>query len=83
MEDLALSSSVFDNVRVWFNNKGWAASMAYMNALNNMVLRASIRAQNDDFDSDWNDFKDPEKYGISVISQPMNYTKEQLDTEVM
>ena len=24
---------------VWFNNKGWAASVSYLNALNNIVLR--------------------------------------------
>ena len=33
----------FDNVRVWFNNKGWAASVAYMNALNNVILRAGVK----------------------------------------
>lgn len=32
----------FDNIRVWFNNKGWAASVSYMNAVNNIVLRAGI-----------------------------------------
>ncbi len=42
LNDLALSSSTFDNVRVWFNNKGWAASVAYMNAANNIVLRYVI-----------------------------------------
>ena len=35
----------FDNIRVWFNNKGWAASVAYMNAVNNIVLRAGIAEQ--------------------------------------
>ena len=33
----------FDNIRVWFNNKGWAASVAYMNAVNNIVLRAGVQ----------------------------------------
>ena len=33
----------FDNVRVWFNNKGWAASVAYMNAVNNIILRAGVQ----------------------------------------
>ncbi len=32
----------------------------------------------------WNvEMKDPSKFGISVINHPMNYTKQQLDTEVM
>ena len=30
-------------MRVWFNNKGWAASVAYMNALNNVILRAGVK----------------------------------------
>lgn len=56
-----------------------------MNALNNIVLRASIDAQKDDFSFDWNDggFKDASKYGMAVVNHPMNFTKEQLDTEVM
>jgi hypothetical protein len=69
-----------DNIRVWFNNKGWTASVGYMNAVNNLVLRASIKAQEDSFDSDWSEgFKDPSQYGISVITHPMNYTEKQLN----
>ena len=37
------ASDMFDNIRVWFNNKGWASSIAYMNAANNVVLRAAIK----------------------------------------
>ncbi len=37
-----LDPNKFDNIRVWFNNKGWAASVAYMNAINNVVLRSEI-----------------------------------------
>ena len=29
-----------DNIRVWFNNKGWTSSVGYLNAVNNLVLRA-------------------------------------------
>ena len=39
LEDFSLSSTTFDNIRVWFNNKGWAASVAYMNSVNNIILR--------------------------------------------
>ena len=41
------ASRTFDNVRVWFNNKGWAASVSYMNAVNNVVLRAGIEQAGD------------------------------------
>ena len=37
------ASRTFDNIRVWFNNKGWAASVSYMNAVNNIVLRAAVQ----------------------------------------
>ena len=37
------ASRTFDNIRVWFNNKGWAASVSYMNAVNNVVLRATVK----------------------------------------
>lgn len=85
LEDLALSSTLFDSVRVWFNNKGWASSVSYMNAMNNIILRASVRAKQDDFDSfDWSsNMKDPSLYGIAVVNHPMNYTKDQLDTKAM
>jgi len=85
IEDFALSSPLLDNVRVWFNNKGWASSVAYMNAVNNIILRASIKAKQEDL-SGWNDFDgfvDPAKFGMSVINHPMNYTKDQLDIEIM
>jgi len=77
----------FDNVRVWFNNKGWAASVAYMNALNNVVLRAAIKKTADeDFEMDWDEAEekyDASKYGIKLISHPMNYTNTQLDKELI
>nr|CAD7439812.1 unnamed protein product [Timema bartmani] len=45
----------FDNIKVWFNNKGWASSVAYMNAINNVVLRASLSEN-----------QKPEQYGFQV-----------------
>ena len=81
------ASDMFDNVRVWFNNKGWASSIAYMNAANNMVLRAAIKKTADnDFETDWDEAEekyDQSKYGIKLISHPMNYTETQLDKELM
>ena len=86
-QDFALSSTSFDNVRIWFNNKGWASSMAYMNAANNMILRASVKAK-EDYNEKMDDFwksaiLDETKYGFSVINHPMNYTLTQLNNEVM
>nr|CAD7255882.1 unnamed protein product [Timema shepardi] len=62
----------FDNIKVWFNNKGWASSAAYMNAINNVVLRASL-----------NENQKPEQYGFQVYSHPMNYTETQMKQELI
>ncbi|XP_057649320.1 retinal-specific phospholipid-transporting ATPase ABCA4 [Chionomys nivalis] len=56
-----------DNIKVWFNNKGWHALVSFLNVAHNAILRASLPKD-----------KDPEEYGITVISQPLNLTKEQL-----
>ncbi|CAG5131578.1 unnamed protein product, partial [Candidula unifasciata] len=58
------------NVKVWFNNKGWAASVSYMNALNNVILRSLLPPG-----------EDPLNYGIVTFNHPMNLTKEQLSEE--
>ena len=76
--------SKMDNVRVWFNNKGWTSSVGYLNAVNNLILRASVEAQADDLDSDdFLGFKDPHEFGISIISHPMNFTEKQLNEKNM
>ena len=61
-----------------------------MNAVNNLILRASVKARQEDLGLDFGDWdspavsmRDPSAFGISVISHPMNYTKQQLDTEVI
>ncbi|XP_035882338.1 retinal-specific phospholipid-transporting ATPase ABCA4 isoform X5 [Phyllostomus discolor] len=56
-----------DNLKVWFNNKGWHAAVSFLNVAHNAILRASLHRD-----------KNPEEYGITVISQPLNLTKEQL-----
>ncbi|KAF0872871.1 ABCA4 protein, partial [Crocuta crocuta] len=56
-----------DNVKVWFNNKGWHALVSFLNVAHNAILRTSLHKD-----------KNPEEYGITVISQPLNLTKEQL-----
>ncbi|XP_053524219.1 retinal-specific phospholipid-transporting ATPase ABCA4 isoform X5 [Artibeus jamaicensis] len=56
-----------DNLKVWFNNKGWHALVGFLNVAHNAVLRGSLPGG-----------RSPEEYGITVISQPLNLTKEQL-----
>ncbi|XP_042539897.1 retinal-specific phospholipid-transporting ATPase ABCA4 [Dipodomys spectabilis] len=56
-----------DNIKVWFNNKGWHALVSFLNVAHNAILRASLPKG-----------RNPEDHGITVISQPLNLTKEQL-----
>ncbi|XP_068437505.1 retinal-specific phospholipid-transporting ATPase ABCA4a isoform X1 [Clinocottus analis] len=56
-----------DNVKVWYNNKGWHAMVSFMNVANNAILRANLpKGANLD------------EYGITAINHPLNLTKEQL-----
>ncbi|XP_075792680.1 retinal-specific phospholipid-transporting ATPase ABCA4 [Pelodiscus sinensis] len=56
-----------DNIKVWFNNKGWHAMVSFLNVANNAVLRSNL----------WKG-QAPEEYGITAINHPLNLTKEQL-----
>uniref|UniRef100_A0A8C3R7H7 ATP binding cassette subfamily A member 4 n=1 Tax=Cyanoderma ruficeps TaxID=181631 RepID=A0A8C3R7H7_9PASS len=56
-----------DNIKVWFNNKGWHAMVSFLNVANNAILRANLRTG-----------QDPEEHGITAINHPLNLTKEQL-----
>ncbi|NWU92033.1 ABCA4 protein, partial [Upupa epops] len=56
-----------DNIKVWFNNKGWHAAVSFLNVANNAILRANLRTG-----------QDPEEYGITAVNHPLNLTKEQL-----
>ncbi|NXO00745.1 ABCA4 protein, partial [Rhinopomastus cyanomelas] len=56
-----------DNIKVWFNNKGWHAAASFLNVANNAILRANLRTG-----------QDPEEYGITAVNHPLNLTKEQL-----
>ncbi|XP_063057110.1 phospholipid-transporting ATPase ABCA1 [Engraulis encrasicolus] len=55
------------NVKVWFNNKGWHAMVSFVNVLNNGLLRANLPAG-----------ADKRRYGITAYNHPLNLTKEQL-----
>ncbi|XP_077189048.1 retinal-specific phospholipid-transporting ATPase ABCA4 isoform X2 [Paroedura picta] len=67
MEDFLKHMETEDNIKVWFNNKGWHAMVSFLNIANNAVLRANLHKS-----------KDPELYGITAINHPLNLTKEQL-----
>ncbi|XP_024139098.1 phospholipid-transporting ATPase ABCA1 isoform X1 [Oryzias melastigma] len=56
-----------NNVKVWFNNKGWHSVPAFMNVMNNAILRANLPPG-----------ADPNNYGIMSFNHPLNLTKEQL-----
>ncbi|KAJ7410443.1 retinal-specific atp-binding cassette transporter isoform x1 [Willisornis vidua] len=56
-----------DNIKVWFNNKGWHAMVSFLNVANNAILRANLRTG-----------QAPEEHGITAINHPLNLTKEQL-----
>ncbi|XP_063062860.1 retinal-specific phospholipid-transporting ATPase ABCA4-like [Engraulis encrasicolus] len=55
------------NVKVWYNNKGWHAMVAFMNVANNAILRAHLPAG-----------ANLAEYGITVVNHPLNLTKDQL-----
>ncbi|XP_035280221.1 phospholipid-transporting ATPase ABCA1-like isoform X1 [Anguilla anguilla] len=55
------------NVKIWFNNKGWHSIGAFVNVMNNGILRANLPKG-----------QDPRKFGISAFNHPLNLTKEQL-----
>uniref|UniRef100_A0A3Q3BQ74 P-type phospholipid transporter n=1 Tax=Kryptolebias marmoratus TaxID=37003 RepID=A0A3Q3BQ74_KRYMA len=56
-----------NNVKIWFNNKGWHSIGSFLNVMNNAILRASLPSG-----------KDPTKFGITAYNHPLNLTKEQL-----
>ncbi|XP_062816399.1 phospholipid-transporting ATPase ABCA7 isoform X1 [Anolis carolinensis] len=55
------------NVKVWFNNKGWHAMVSFVNVASNGILRARLPvADNGPY------------FGVTAINHPLNLTKEQL-----
>ncbi|CAI5689833.1 unnamed protein product [Oreochromis niloticus] len=59
-----------NNVKVWYNNKGWHALVSFVNVMNNGLLRASLPPG-----------PERRKHGVTAYNHPLNLTKEQL-TEV-
>ncbi|XP_056441789.1 phospholipid-transporting ATPase ABCA1-like [Gadus chalcogrammus] len=56
-----------NNVKIWFNNKGWHSMGSFLNVMNNGILRASLPRG-----------KNPAHYGITAFNHPLNLTKEQV-----
>ncbi|XP_073677133.1 phospholipid-transporting ATPase ABCA1b isoform X1 [Garra rufa] len=56
-----------NNVKIWFNNKGWHSIGAFLSVMNNGILRANLPPG-----------KDPRQFGITAFNHPLNLTKEQL-----
>ncbi|KAG7487889.1 hypothetical protein MATL_G00028350 [Megalops atlanticus] len=61
-----------NNVKVWFNNKGWHAVTSFINVMNNGLLRASLPPG-----------PERRKHGITAYNHPLNLTKEQLNEMAM
>uniref|UniRef100_A0A671VLC0 P-type phospholipid transporter n=1 Tax=Sparus aurata TaxID=8175 RepID=A0A671VLC0_SPAAU len=61
-----------NNVKVWYNNKGWHAMVSFVNVMNNGLLRASLPPGSE-----------RRKHGITAYNHPLNLTKEQLTEMAM
>ncbi|XP_042371438.1 phospholipid-transporting ATPase ABCA1 [Plectropomus leopardus] len=56
-----------NNIKVWYNNKGWHAMVSFVNVMNNGMLRASLPPG-----------PERRRHGITAYNHPLNLTKEQL-----
>lgn len=72
LTEILPSLAVKDVAKVWFNNRGWASSVSYINVMNNLILRSKLPAG-----------KNPADYSIVAINHPMEMTKEQLNDEAL
>ncbi|KAM4628696.1 phospholipid-transporting ATPase ABCA1 [Polymixia lowei] len=61
-----------NNVKVWYNNKGWHAMASFVNVMNNGLLRASLPQG-----------PGRRSHGITAYNHPLNLTKEQLTEMAM
>ncbi|XP_069558445.1 phospholipid-transporting ATPase ABCA1 isoform X1 [Brachyistius frenatus] len=61
-----------NNVKVWYNNKGWHSMVSFVNVMNNGLLRASLPPG-----------PERRRHGITAYNHPLNLTKEQLTEMAM
>lgn len=59
---------------MWYNNKGWPASVAFVNILNNALLRAAFLQNNSSISIS--------EYGITAINHPFPQTQFQNDNDL-
>jgi len=60
--------------QIWYNNKGWPSSVAFLNLFNNALLRGVLLQQNSSIDLD--------EYGITAINHPLPQSQIQIDSEL-
>lgn len=61
-------------VQIWYNNKGWPASIAFVNIFNNALLRSILVEKNQS--------TNPAQFGITGYSHPLPRTEIQIDSEL-
>ncbi|CAF2630332.1 unnamed protein product [Rotaria sp. Silwood2] len=61
-------------VSVWYNNKGWPASVAFLNLFNNALLRGVLLKEQPSTSID--------DYGITAINHPLPQTEIQIDSDL-
>nr|APD26544.1 ATP-binding cassette transporter subfamily A member 1-like X1 protein [Brachionus koreanus] len=71
------SLTSINNVKLWYNTKGYDANVAYLNVLNNAFMRSKLTEKN----------IDATEHGIVAINHPMSFTRnqfiEQLERRIM
>ncbi|XP_035826205.1 ATP-binding cassette sub-family A member 7 [Aplysia californica] len=56
------------SVKVWYSNRGFMSPLAYLNAMNNVILRSRLPAGSNPLD-----------YGIVTTNHPFKFTREQFN----
>ena len=72
---LLFSLSHFLIPQVWYNNKGWPSSVAFLNIFNNALLRAILSENNSSMDMN--------EYGITAINHPLPQSDIQNDSDLL
>jgi ATP-binding cassette, subfamily A (ABC1), member 1 len=77
-EQLIDSNELLANkrIRIWYNPKGFVSSVAYLNLINNAILRSRQLGHLENISSTSSDL------GIVAYNHPMSYTREQLLNEL-
>ncbi|KAK3090139.1 hypothetical protein FSP39_009459 [Pinctada imbricata] len=70
MEYLLDRVAAGDISKVWFNNKGYIAVVAYINVMNNIILRSKLPQG-----------KNHSQYGITTVNHPMQLSRQQSEQE--